>query len=396
MPVIAVNIAGKTFSEIQDLVGKGHYVSPEQFLEIAAFNQLALERGTKPDKIVADGHRKQGRAKGANAPEDVSALVQDATPVLMSKRSRESDSAAQLALTQADTTPKAARSRRAAPAAVRKSGKAKVEAVDGAELLKQLSLERIAGAAPAPAETRPRPDGERLWGQVNRLFALKVAARWLSIAAAQGGDWSKLDAVSDPMADAAAGLGTYLDHVDERLAHKRDDVLATGLPRRGNAASKDRFVSQFIARTTRNGDIYPGGICQYALATFDGDRLLLTGAGVELANARNPILDDANTDPPTLSDAERGLVIRTVLAFVPGERRDFEGVVKLIREGRATPDELMGAIRGQLPEAWSDVMARTHVSGVIARMADLGIIHRKWDGRNVKYVVGDQAAALQG
>ena len=394
MPVIAVNIAGKTFSEIQELVGKGHYVSPEQFLEIAAFNQLALERGTKPDKIVADGHRNQGRAKGAKVPDAAAVLVQDEIPVLMKKRSGDADGAMQPAL-KPDTAPKA-RSRRAAPAAVRKSGKAEGAPVDGAELLKQLSLERIAGAAPVAAETRPRPDGERLWGQVNRLFALKVAARWLVISAAQGGDWSKLDVVSDPMADAAAGLGTYLDQVDERLGHKRDDVLATGLPRRGNAASKDRFISQFVARTTRNGDIYPGGICQYALATFDGDRLLLTGAGVELANARNPVLDDAKTDPPTLSDAERGLVIRTVVAFVPGERHDFEVVVRLIREGRATPDELMSAIRGQLPEAWSDVMARTHVSGVIARMADLGIIHRKWDGRNVKYVVGDQAAALQG
>ncbi len=392
MPVIAVNLAAGTFAEIQRVVEKGLYVSPEQFLEIAAFNQLALERGTKPDKIVADGHRKQGRGKGAEAP---AVVEQDEIPVLMRNRSGDAVGATQLALTRADAAPKA-RSRRTASAAVRKSEEAEVVPIDGTELLKQLSLERITGAVPAPAETRPRPDGERLWGQVNRLFALKVAARWLSISAAQGGDWPKLDAVSDPMADAAAGLGTYLDQVDERLAHKRDDVLATGLPRRGNAASKDRFVSQFVARTTRNGDIYPGGICQYALATFVGDRLLLTGAGVELANARNPILDDAKNDPPTLSDAERGLLIRTVFAFVPGERRDFELVVRLIREGRATPDELMGAIRGQLPEAWSDVMARTHVSGVIARMADLGVIHRKWDGRNVKYVVGDQVAALQG
>ncbi len=395
MPVIAANIAGKTFVEIQGLVEKGLYVSPEQFLEIAAFNQLALERGTKPDRIVAEGHRKHGRSKAATVAEADTIEVKDEAPVLMSKRSGDAGGPKQLALAEASTGPQA-RSRRAPPAAVRKGKKTGIEPVDGAELLKQFSVERIAGASPGPAETRPRPDGERLWGQVNRLFALKVAARWLVISAAQGGGWSKLDVVSDPMADAAASLGTYLDQVDERLGHKRDDVLATGLPRRGNAASKDRFISQFVARTTRNGDIYPGGICQYALATFDGDRLLLTGAGVELANARNPVLDDAKTDPPTLSDAERGLLIQTVVAFVPGERRDFEVVVSLIREGRATPDELMSAIRGQLPEAWTDVMARTHVSGVIARMADLGIIHRKWDGRNVKYVVGDQAAALQG
>ena len=34
-------------------------------------------------------------------------------------------------------------------------------------------------------------------------------------------------------------------------------------------------------------------------------------------------------------------------------------------------------------------MFRTHLSGLIARLADLRVLRRKWEGRNVQYDVGD-------
>ena len=52
MPVIAVNLSQKTYSDIMALVSAGAYSGPEQFLEIAAFNQLALERGLTPEELL--------------------------------------------------------------------------------------------------------------------------------------------------------------------------------------------------------------------------------------------------------------------------------------------------------------------------------------------------------
>src|SRR3989442_791792 len=57
MPVIAVNLSQKTYTDIMTLVSAGAYSSPEQFLEIAAFNQLALERGLTPEELLKTIHR---------------------------------------------------------------------------------------------------------------------------------------------------------------------------------------------------------------------------------------------------------------------------------------------------------------------------------------------------
>ena len=35
-------------------------------------------------------------------------------------------------------------------------------------------------------------------------------------------------------------------------------------------------------------------------------------------------------------------------------------------------------------------MTRTHVSGIVARLTDMGLLRRRWEGRNVSY----EAAAL--
>src|SRR5207244_10125077 len=58
MPLIAVNLSDKIIQEIRELVDKGRYISLESFIEIGAFNQLALERGATPAEIIERGHRR--------------------------------------------------------------------------------------------------------------------------------------------------------------------------------------------------------------------------------------------------------------------------------------------------------------------------------------------------
>src|SRR5437016_3846959 len=58
MPLLAVNVSDKLLFDIKEHVEKGKYQSPESFLEIAAFNQLALERGATPAELIGKGHRK--------------------------------------------------------------------------------------------------------------------------------------------------------------------------------------------------------------------------------------------------------------------------------------------------------------------------------------------------
>jgi hypothetical protein len=369
MPVIAVNVASKLFSEITDLVQGGAYASPEQFLEIAAFNQLALEKGMSPSEVIARGHR--------SIPESDS--LSEKQVVATNDRSVINDPAAM---------------RRPAAVGKRKGRFAKLPESDVTQVIERLTLSEGRIVLPKLGPNSVQPPSEHIWGQVNRLFPLKLACRWLAVHTLNLGDWSKYDQISDKLAEDAATLGSAVEHLDQTGGRKRDALLATGLPRRGNLASMNRFLSQFVARATRAGDIYPGALCQYALASFRGDQLVLTESGLEFAQIRNPLLDERLEETSSLSQAEKQFLVRQVRSFVPGELSDFVLLLTSIKSGKVSPSALLASVRESLPSEWSELMVRTHVSGLTARLADVGLIGRAWEGRNVAYQLGDGADPL--
>ena len=56
------------------------------------------------------------------------------------------------------------------------------------------------------------------------------------------GRWPRYEIISDKLADDAGTIGTLLEKWDADNERKRDELLSTGLPRRGNSASRDRFL----------------------------------------------------------------------------------------------------------------------------------------------------------
>ena len=360
MPVIASNLSSGLFEKIRGLVDKGLYMSPEQFLEIAAFNQVALEEGYTPEEIIERGHRGTGKTFRKSKSKPLRSKGRTRGRATRSKR---------------DRTP--------------------VSEADLIEVLGRLAILESEVKGPLPASASIRPVGDRVWGQVNRLFPLKFACRWLAAWNTSRDSWDIYSAVSDHLSADAATVGSSLEQADEAARRKREELLGTGLSRRSNIASQDRFLSQFVARTTRSGDIYPGAICQYGFAEFDGDRLALTNRGLELALLRNPVLDDdLKRAATTLSDDERSYFVQQVLQFVPGELDDIRTVLKAIIAGNTTPPALMAAIRPTFPEDWSELVARTHVSGLVARLAEMALLQRHWEGRHVNYEPSATAASL--
>lgn len=341
MPVVATNLSPKLYSAIRRMIAEGKYESPDQFLEIAIFNQVALEDGKAKgievlDKLQADAGEQPAGQNG-----------QPGT----SRRTSGKDE---------DRTIRDARAR--------------------------LALGRWTDSLPSPAEVIQDGAGERIWGQVNRLFTLKLACRWLAINAAEHCEWPRLRDVSDQLADDAAAIGTLLVKHDESLGLKREARLSTGLPRKGNSASRDRYLCQYVARTTRSGEIHPGAICQLALAYVEFDEVRLTTAGAELARLENPILDCPLTAATsTLSESERLFLQEHIQLHATEERRDIDLTLHALLANNTKPNALAEVLSPQLPEAWSDVAKRTHIAGVLARMTDLGLLRRIWEGRNVTY-----------
>jgi hypothetical protein len=242
---------------------------------------------------------------------------------------------------------------------------------------------------PMPAVAEP---GEQIFGQVNRLFPVKIVCRWLANKAGSEKRWPKLTAILASIADDAGTLGSLLDQWDQKQERERGRELATALPRRKNNASLDRFLSQFVARITRASDIASGAVCQYDLARFDDATLALTEQGIAFANLESPILDDQDEKAVvTLSDAEAAFLTAHIRKWVPTEWGDMRTVLMAVQSGKATPTDVSAAVRGVLPEGWSDSQVQTHVSGVIARLSDIRLLRRSWQGRNVRYELGDDA-----
>jgi hypothetical protein len=270
-----------------------------------------------------------------------------------------------------------------------------VPADDPAAVLKPFAMSSPPEGAPRPCDPvkTEAAESEHIFGQVNRLFPLKIACRWLAARAftPAGTEWPVYSAVSDSLGDDAGKLGTLLKRWDDAASRKRDDQVATGLPRRGNSASRDRFLSQFLARVTRGGQAQAGAACHYLLTAFQGERLALTHQGVAFAQIKNSVLDTADVaTSEAMSQEEADFLCRQVLDWVPRERDDMRIVLSAIVDGNATPGDLVRSVQAKFPRKWSQSMVMTHVSGLVARLADLRLLRRQWQGRNVRYELGER------
>jgi hypothetical protein len=368
VPLIAVNLSDKLLQDIRTLVDSGRYATLESFIEIGAFNQLALERGSSPAEIIERGHR-----RGSQADE----RIPQGLVIAKRESSRNGAHAG------------SAKSKRAVPKTASK--------VDVTEPVTEVEAKNVfvrfmqptkpvATALPMSAETQ---NAERIFGQVNRIFPFKLVCRWLATAAANDQQWPKFTSVSARLADDAGTIGSLLDQWDNSESGERGSELATALPRRKNNASLDRFLSQFVARVTRASEISPGAVCQYGFARFEDATLALTEQGVEFAKLKNPILDDHDRHATTsLSSPETDFLITHIRKWVPTEWSDMRSAIMAVKSGKVSPTEVATVMRADLPGQWTDSMVQTHVSGVIARLTDIRLLGRTWLGRNVQYQLG--------
>jgi hypothetical protein len=352
MPIIAVNVPPGTFNEVMALVSAQRYASPEQFLEIAAYNQLALERGAR----VGD-------------------LVTRVTPPVLQGKSKKSET------TSAKKLPKPASVQRDSPLI----SPADYSAIADHFFVDSISRERL----PKPA--RPEETNERIWGQVNRYLPFKVAARWIAIQASRNSEWPSVTSVLTSLPADASILGERVRKRDVDAGRAREEMLSVGLPQHPD--SVDRFITQTVGRLTRSERFHPGALFQYGLAALEDTTIALTDAGIKFVCLHNPVIDDELASE-SLSDEERKFLVAHIFATITGEANDFQSVFQAINEGRHSPDSLISASRSFLPESWTDLARRTHVYGLLARMGQLGLIGKNWEGRRVSYVATPTSTAV--
>lgn len=359
MPTLRIEIVNLIYSQIMDLVQAGKYANPEQFFEVAAFNQFSLEKHEKPQE-------QSSLIKKSDKELPIAFLDQKDPKDVLSNGGH--------------------RRKRVAMKSIKRTNNINIEEVERFLAIMRLSQNNV--QLPALIEGAPQPEEQRIWGQVNRFFPLKLIARYLLKIHEGENEWKEVDRLVVNLNPFVATYGTYLESKDNSIGRVKDATFSAGLSKVGNPSSEDRFQSQYIARITRGGVIYPGAICQYALATFQADRLALTTQGAKFALLNNPLIDGGEQQPASLSIDEKQFLIAHVKNYVPAERNDMAKVLTAISEGATSPEKLFEAISKNTPDQWSIQMKKTHVSGLVARLNDLGLIEKQRTGKNVAYRLG--------
>lgn len=265
-------------------------------------------------------------------------------------------------------------------------------------------LDGLARAAVSPADPpddvwiigQAIPISRWLFGQYNKLLPAKASCRGLARLLTAAPDGVGLSAAAAQVAEAASYLGAYLAELDGIRGVSRDDALATAFPKTGDK-SRLRFANQFVGSTNSHGQV-SGLLMSLKLInrTPRKDlRVRLTDVGWKLALLTNPVLDvTGGPGVDRLSDEECALLLGHIATSVPAEDFAYRTVLQGISEGASTPDSLDSFLVRAVPdgaESLTKEFVATQRSGVVSRMADLGLIARVRDGVRVSYTAGVRA-----
>jgi hypothetical protein len=367
MARIAIDITPAQLQRVQALVESGAYASVQQFGEIAFANQLALEDGADPDALAEAARVRRGGAE--RPPKESKRKVPPLPP--RADKSRPSSEASGARVQTATTS----------------SPPPTFEAV-----VALLGLAHLGAAAAAAAPAFSSPPEQRVLPLINKPFGLKLVAR--AVLAAAGDHWPGAAAVATTLGLEAAVLGDELRKEDQ-VAERSRNLLNTGMPTVETEESMARFADQYLGRVARAGHVTPGAIVQFALGALSEGAVALTEAGLAFARMPNPVLDGGVRPwERVLSGPEQQFLVRHLLEHVPGEARDAQAVVAAVAAGENRPESLLVAVKPSLPPAWTDVQARSYLSGLVTRLSELDVLNRVWTGRQVHYELATYAPAL--
>lgn len=348
MAVVAINIDPELYERVASRVRQGAYLDLDQFFDLAARNQLALE--ANPD-VPAPARR------------------------------------------TSDTQPPTAKE--AAPPVESSRGGAGAGHTATSDRLRQ--WQKFVARAEFGSERFPRPGVDTdldhlLWGQTNRVLPIAAGVRVLANLL-EGSDDVLATTWYQQATEVATALRDDLRRWDEDAKRPHGSRWATAFPEQKDS-SVQRYVNQFLGVAGRDGGS-DGGAVFLGLVSITGvgqdARATLTTSGASWAGLSSPIFD-ANGEPTrTFSDEEVRFFLGHLRDFRIGEYRFLNTMATLVAEG-LTRDEQNEAISRAYPR-WGSV-ASTMRAGGIGRLGDLGLLERTRRGLNVDYRLSPLATSL--
>lgn len=242
-----------------------------------------------------------------------------------------------------------------------------------------------------------------VFGQFNKLLPAKASLRGLANLAGEHPDGFDIDSAGAEIASEAAALGAYLEFHDKNRGLSRDEAFAVAFPSGGVKAEKSvaRYAHHFVGRLSKFG-VLSGMLSSYRfLAVADADSRLcqLTEAGWSFARMESAILDDVqDSHVQRFTEAEVKSLLDHISGHVPEELSAFKSIARAVQEGKDTPTSMDAVLSQSVPD---DVKAKVSSaflsaqrSGVVSRMADLGLLTRVRCGTRVRYEITDRGTGF--
>lgn len=221
-----------------------------------------------------------------------------------------------------------------------------------------------------------------LWGQINRIFPVKVALRVLIIEIVKNNSPIEIDEFYEKACEKGLMLYNHLARVGEKSKKRRDDRLNVGLPK--NQKGFARYQNHFIGSIRKDSKL-DGAIFKLKFANLINNCIAPTKQGFLFAKLENPCLDTSNP-MSVFSDKEVKFLLSHIINFLPSEKQTYKLIIGLILNGKSSPSKINEEIR-KYHEEWSDPVVNTMRSGAMSRMYELGLLRKEKTGVQVKYCV---------
>jgi len=233
-----------------------------------------------------------------------------------------------------------------------------------------------------------------LWGQINRIFPIKLGLRILGNLQQEREEFVPLREFHKKAGEIARGFSLQLDKIDNELKRKRDERVSTALPIGEKEEKAElRYRTHFLASKRTDG-ILDGAMARLRFANIqspinNGDQIGVSEEGLDFAKLKNPILDNSLNSEQTLSEKEIDFYLQHITNYVPEELSPLRQILEIIRNGTSSVTEIDTEIK-KVKSDWTDIVVTTQRSGALGRMNELGLLKKNKKGIKVIYQISEK------
>ncbi len=231
-----------------------------------------------------------------------------------------------------------------------------------------------------------------IWGQVNKIFPVKLGLRVLHqlLATKQS---VELNEFLEAATSEAILYGEKIRSYEKEAGKMRDEKISAALPSM-DEKSQTRYKFQFMVYP-RKDELLDGAMALMRFCNVYSDRkkqmIGITENGLKFSSISNPVIDTNNLDK-SLSEEESLFYITHAKENMKGEYEAMKWMLQQISGGRNERELLNNEIEKTFGKTWNatTTVINTQRAGLTARMFELGLIEKEKDGIYVKYGVSER------